>query len=381
MILHLCGDDKFFNNIREIYERNFPNQNEYIVLKGKKHNKYVFDQNIRHIGYLQILLLQYRKYIEKSDIVISHGLDNSRLLILLYAKVRRKIVIWRGFGDDYYKLYLRHIELYDSMTKEIIDKISKRRITLQKIINYNKVCLYIKRLLVNRFDYFYPVIPTEYKLIRNWYPQFRLKYINLGFKRSIDFLINTNISDKKYILLGNSAAYENNHMDIFEIIEKLDLGNFKILMPISYPSNKEYEKYKARLKDISKEKKSNIEYLENFMPIDEYSKILEGCISAIMGHHRQQAAGNIYMLLFHGARIFLYEDNPLYHYLKDNLIGINTIEELKSDPVLIKTELKPSEKNINRQFVIDIYNGYKNDFELLNELNNRTKNEKNSYIH
>ncbi len=83
MILHLCGDDKFFNNIREIYERNFPNENEYIVLKGKKHNKYVFDQNIRHIGYLQILLLQYRKYIEKSDIVISHGLDNSRLLILL----------------------------------------------------------------------------------------------------------------------------------------------------------------------------------------------------------------------------------------------------------------------------------------------------------
>jgi hypothetical protein len=90
-----------------------------------------------------------------------------------------------------------------------------------------------------------------------------------------------------------------------------------------------------------------------------------------MGHHRQQAAGNVYSLLFYGARVFLYEDNPLYQYLKENCVYVSTIEELKHNTALLTIGLSSYEKKANMQFVVRQYNGSKNDFELMNRLNKK----------
>ncbi len=372
MILHLCGDDKFFNNIKKAYDNNFSSENEYIVISGKKHNKYIFDQNVPYLNYIQMILLRFKKYIDRSDVVISHGLDNSRLLILLYAKIKGKIAVWHGFGAEYYGIYLNHIDLYDEKTKYIIRKINKydKTMILLKYIKYDAILRYLKKLAIDKIDYFYPVIPNEYKMIKARYPGFKPKYIDLGFKKYIDFGDNA-ITQKKYILLGNSATYENNHIDIIEIIKNSDLNSYRIIVPLSYPRSYRNNEYKKYLKKTIKLNKCHIEYLEDFLQIDEYRNILRKCISAIMGHHRQQAAGNVYSLLFYGARVFLYEDNPLYQYLKENCVYVSTIEELKHNTALLTIGLSSYEKKANMQFVVRQYNGSKNDFELMNRLNKK----------
>ena len=85
----------------------------------------------------------------------------------------------------------------------------------------------------------------------------------------------------------------------------------------------------------------------DFMAIDDYVALLKQCGFAIMNHKRQKAVGNIVIMLYLGARVFLREENPAYQMLKNDGVMLNTITELEQQPGLLKTPLSETEIQTN----------------------------------
>ena len=126
------------------------------------------------------------------------------------------------------------------------------------------------------------------------------------------FMENKDIFIKgKNIFIGNSATFENNHLEIFELLKKIDLKERKIIVMLSY-GNGLYAK--EIIKVGEKYFGDKFYAVTDFMPIKKYNKIFSSCSIFIFNHLRQQALGNINLALFMGGRVFLREDNPIYTY-------------------------------------------------------------------
>jgi hypothetical protein len=112
-------------------------------------------------------------------------------------------------------------------------------------------------------------------------------------------------------------------LEAFEILEKFDLKNFKIITPLSYGS----KEYADKIVELGKNKFGNRFYpLMEYKTIEEYQKILQGCGIVFMNHSRTQATGNILTALFLGAKVFMSEKTTMFHYLKRIKCHVFSIE-------------------------------------------------------
>ncbi len=157
-----------------------------------------------------------------------------------------------------------------------------------------------------------PVMPGDFELLQAKYSVsaelHHLNYVNPSLENS------NSIANGAYILLGNSATFTNNHLEAIDILSSLELGNKKILIPLSY-GEKEY----ARIIEKAATEKlgvKNVEILNNFLPPEEYQAKLEQCEIVIMNHIRQQAVGNIVQALALGAHVYLQKKSTVFSYLK-----------------------------------------------------------------
>jgi hypothetical protein len=91
------------------------------------------------------------------------------------------------------------------------------------------------------------------------------------------------------------------------------------------------------------------------MPIQDYVATIKQCGYVIMNHKRQQAVGNIVIMLYLGARVFLREENPTFPFLKDLGVVISSVQELEKDISLLHTPLSIEEKERNKRLVSDYW--------------------------
>ena len=92
--------------------------------------------------------------------------------------------------------------------------------------------------------------------------------------------------------------------------------------------------------------------LIDFIPLSEYTKTISSCSVVIMNHLRQEAGGNIIMMLFLGAKIFLNKENPLYQYLVKNGVIIFSMDELNNESIC--NDLTHDQVDINRNVLRNI---------------------------
>ncbi|MEQ9583501.1 MAG: TDP-N-acetylfucosamine:lipid II N-acetylfucosaminyltransferase, partial [Arenibacter sp.] len=171
-----------------------------------------------------------------------------------------------------------------------------------------------------------PVMPGDYHLMNQKYglkaPMFHLNYVNPIFDES---QITLNIGDN--ILLGNSASYSNNHLESIDLLSEMDLGNRHVIIPLSY-GDKKYGEY---INSYAKKKlEDKVICLMEFVPLEDYFKLLESCPIVIMNHLRQQAVGNIVPMLAKGSHVYLQLKSSLYQFLKENGFVVSSIDEVKS---------------------------------------------------
>ena len=70
-----------------------------------------------------------------------------------------------------------------------------------------------------------------------------------------------------------------------------------------------------------------------------------------MNHVRQQAVGNIVIMLYLGAKIFLRQECPTYTYFRDQGAVVFSIQELEKKPELLNQRLDHADMVVNRTIV------------------------------
>ena len=367
MILHLAQDEKFIDMGFGMFEEAAPGQNECMVLTRSLPLKYIKSIPYTAINLREADFKALAKELERYDFVVLHSLDKNIQKILQYVS-KKLTMVWIGFGYDYYDLIVeKQTDLYDPLTTKLFeqhhpstpvqvpfyknDKYFPVRI-LRKIkrrISGTKT----KKEIINNIDYFAPVLNSEYDMVKNNFGKyFSPKFIDWNYVSQEDDIKgfeNMKISSNG-ILIGNSASYENNHLEIMELLKRCNVSNRKIIAPLSYGGGG--TNYRDAIVNKGREVFGvNFFPLVDFIPMVEYTNIISLCSVVIMNHIRQQALGNISIMLYLGATVFLKKENPIYSFFKEDGAVIFSIEELEENPNLIDYRLSLNEIDINREMI------------------------------
>lgn len=377
-IIHIFDDDKFVDSTTKLMESVYPNKSKYFVIQSSNEP---FNYVTSEIAESVFLITEkdeekFAKYINDSEIevVFFHALNpkKQRLTNLINDKI---VKVWFVWGYDLYynwpllknKVFQNETKKYFNIKVGLKNKIITNSFTFFlfkhqaffKLILPNKVIDIINKSFnttfyktVKKIDIVVPVIPNEYKLIKKMNINPTLAPFNYVCLE--DIIMSNNyetISKSRNILVGNSGDPSNNHLDVFKKIRKYNLKDRKIIVPLSYGGSKDYVEY---IIQMGKEYfKSNFVPLVNFLPLEEYNKLISGCGFIIFNHNRQQAVGNIIAFGFLGAKIFLNEKSLVYKYY--NSLGIKVYGMSKLNEKGLETNLNSNAVEVNRNLYFEIY--------------------------
>lgn len=351
-ILHLANDEKFIDQAIKSFERVAPGAND-LYIYSRKPLRFVRSP-AKICSIVDIVTGKISKGLSGHDVVIIHSLDPVWYKTIL--KLPKDIpVVWLGWGYDYYDIIygsrermflpLTSMELQKKLPQGGFRKIIKSLI--RKALFPTK-----KSKIIRRLNFFSPVLPAEYGMVNDKYssgafPEYALwNYGNLE-EDLVKGFADAQVTGSS-ILVGNSASPENNHIDSFFLLLSLGVDDRKIVAPLSYGD--------AQYKDLILVKGRELldvrfEPLIDFMPISEYVRVLESCGFVVMNHIRQQAVGNIVIMLYLGAKVFLRKECPTYAYFLDQGAVIFSIQDLEKNPDLLKERLDHKSMEINRKIV------------------------------
>ena len=332
--LHIVRDDKFTAPVKNVFEKDDTISSEYIHYCWRKRLRYLDNVPGVHLYHNKkdfIRCLQHNDY----DVLYLHSLHFSVMPFLKYVP-SDKIVIWWAWGGDIYdgqllglKSYV-HIETLKPITRKVINGgISIRRVkNFLTGILFSIPFAYYRRKTLKRIDYFQPVIDVDYVLMKVFTKFNAQEYYPNNWS---NFYTGTETCEKKdpggAILLGNSAAPANNHLDAWEFIRKDITSDRLVILPLSYGAMDYARKVKEKLND----KSHNIRFLDTFVPFEEYSKLIGRCSYAVYGSIRQHAMGNIYNALRNGLKVFLFSDSYIYKYLVQKGFVVFAIDDVDSE--------------------------------------------------
>lgn len=367
-ILHLTSDDKFFDGpIKRFQSDPELDHKAYLTSFGVKQLKYIKSKD-------EITILnskqELQRILEKGDydVVFFYSLPFDRWW-MVEAIPKDKIVIWWEWGFELYGRRggltpLIDIPLYKPLTSKYVS--CRLRTVVIKVLNlirfgykWKKLLAQRKRVL-ERIDYLMPVIPEDYELLRNSYPEFHAKLFHYPLADYKFNYINVQRPKDGGILLGNSSLVTNNHLDIWNSLMQTGVKDRKIIVPLNYG---EFDTASYVSKRIES-KDNEVMILRTFMPQTDYFNLIDGCSYAVFGVIRQQAMGNINRCIRDGIKIFLYKDSVVYKSLIKSGFRVFAIEDM--DLETLSTPLTEEDNKHNHQIFaaqvmekINIYNSAK----------------------
>lgn len=289
------------------------------------------------------------------DLVVIHGLNISKAEVLLRLDNLPKVV-WFMWGADAFCLGNFYNKFLLPRAKRLRVKLAFREkvsFGLKTIIKTIKPSLIDRenhyKKIINAFskiDCIVPVVPGDYDLLKAAYnieaPVWHLNYVNPLFDHEITYN-----SSQNNILIGNSASFTSNHLDVINTIGDLELGQRKVIIPLNY-GNSSYGDYIEAYANYKLPGK--VECLRDYLPFEEYQKKLSTCGIIIMNHLRQQAMGNIVQGLMNGSHIYLNPKSSAYQYLKGENFIVSDIGQLDH-----LRNLVGQEQDFNREKCLTVF--------------------------
>lgn len=352
MNIHLVQDEKFINGSIETFNYYYAAQNVYFVDVDENNRKLVKESDdvyfipFQHKTKIKKIISSFYKtdgvinlfihYMSRKAANLAIELKDNQLVDYLY---------WIFYGADLYS-YLALEQNYKLYDYNVSGRECFLKDILKRIIGYNNYLLKIARILNyfcfwNYYDYllFCEFIPTKAK--------FKLFYYTDIEKIALVDLVNkpTHLN----VLVNHSASYTGNHLTIlfklFKIDSKKEIAN--IVLPLSYGAIKHKNLIIDKANSLFADRTC---ILDSFLPPQDYFNKINMCQVAIMGHRRQEAAGNISYFLLNGVKVFLREDNNLLKYYKNMGCHIYSFEK----DLNTLTDLSPltmKQKNANRNIL------------------------------
>jgi hypothetical protein len=337
-IIHIASDEKFINSAYSQFEEVYRGENLFYIIVDN------IDKPLIHVNLMadMVLISCSTRKIEElpqlftdAKVICFHGMGSNNSTVILNTPSKYKKV-WFLWGFEIYNNPLifrittitgaKTFDLYyvgstsNRLLKILKTKYRKLNIAISAVLNPNN------RKMVSALkcaDYCAVLYKEEFNIVRRKLGN-SIDYINFSYYPVEKMLLNVNIYvNADNILLGNSASFTNNHIEIFEILKNFDLKKKQIVTPLSYGS----EKYQQQILAVGQKLfNENFEPMVDFIPKGEYFKVLQKCGIVIMNHYRQQAVGNVMMMLWMGAKVFLDERNSVFHYLKRINISVFSIQ-------------------------------------------------------
>ncbi|ENK5207039.1 TDP-N-acetylfucosamine:lipid II N-acetylfucosaminyltransferase [Klebsiella aerogenes] len=354
-ILHLCTDEKFIDRAINIFELAYPKQNFLCVYDKGLPVTHIKKDIDFYVGKRESFLGVDFRDVEAFDIVVVHSLAN--VWFRTIEKLSGKLpIVWLGWGYDYYDLMGGERKWLLQETFTLNRKITKNRNLKQRIKNLILYPNFRRNRIIGKINYFSPVIPGEYDLIkknRKWkrFPEQVDWNYGAAEKDLSSYVsdINDISSIGENILIGNSATSTNNHLEIFNILSKINFQERKLIVPLNYGNRVYGQKINVIAYDLLGE---SVDALIDFMPLEEYMRKISSCGFVIMNHIRQQGVGNIISMIYFGAKVFLRLENPTFSFLKEKGIKLYSVQELENEPSLLSSHLEKKDV-VNNRLIID----------------------------
>lgn len=302
--------------------------------KSRNDNNLVFFQNSK------TAINEIVSHCNNSDIVILYDLDTLKSRIA--NKIRKEIVvIWRFFG---YELYSKMPQFaLSKLTVQALRNNDVKAVIHKKFSNIHRKIFkefnekFIEQRLfkkaIKRTNYFFGLMESEYQLLKSAWPilpQFLQHPYDMKFNE-----LQTDETEKNFVIVGNSRSVYNNHLEILEIIKAADgKGNHTFLVPFNYGGE---NRYTALVKSEAGKLKQ-VKLLEDFLPLEDYRKFFDKAVAFVLNGERQMAMGNIFESLEKNLKIYLNGNGMIASFLKDEGFKIFTISDFADD--LNKNNLK-----------------------------------------
>ncbi|MDR0981652.1 MAG: TDP-N-acetylfucosamine:lipid II N-acetylfucosaminyltransferase [Culturomica sp.] len=349
---HICVDEKFIDIAIDMFSQISEFASSFYCL----HKNQAPIQYIKQADKL-IVVRSERELIHlinaDCDIVFLHGLHLKPYYISFFApKVK---IVWLSWGYDLYsdnsvcftQRMPLHINMYAPLTRKYVYK--NKMHVVKKIIKKLFLTYFYNRML-RRVNYMSTVLPVEYDLIKLFNKNIKIKYFPFCYLSKDDVMGQVSGSN---ILLGNSATIANNHIDVIKQLEDIELKDRTVVLPLSYGSLS-YRDFLLKNYLLSNSE-VNFQPITDFIQFRAYCDLLNSCGYAIFGHKRQQAVGNVNLMLRKGAKVFLYQDSIVYQQLLRDGYKVFTIEHDLNEKEL-SSLLPESEQKRNQQIFEKKYN-------------------------
>ncbi len=294
----------------------------------------------------------FESFVDNAKVIFVHFLNERNAKIINRLKSKKKI-IWFCWGADLYylggfenqfllkktrlvrfKIGLKSYKGFKDLLKSILGRFSD-------YIPPNKHVL----KAFNKIDLIIPVVQQDYEMLLKNYNvkagSFNINYLNNVFFQKPEVQEGL---PRKNIMLGNSASFSNNHVELIDHLSRFDLKDRKVFIPLSY-GNRNYAEYVQEYAKKHLGKPATI--LNNYLPFEQYIQILNSCESVIMNHCRQQALGNIILALWFESNVFLNSKSGLYDHLIEKGFHI-----LKTENYAPKTSINKAEKKENKELLL-----------------------------
>lgn len=365
--LHFATDDKFIPLIKGLFEEAFPGGNRFRLLDVKNSGHAFVRQDettqIVREGYFSSSDLE--KDLEDVDCLIMHS------MLPPFANALPKVpeavlVMWSGWGFDYSHIieeslgelvFEKTLQLKNiARAKALFSADGIRRIWIRRKVIFGKKTKLqgvskVKDALdsaMKRLDVF-SVMPGEVEILKKSRANLRARHHMIQYYTTEDVLSagESEITGVD-ILAGNSATPENNHVELFESLKKLDLEERRVIVPLSYGDQYYAEEVCRKGRKILG---SSFCPLVEFMNLEEYSRIVASCSWVVMNHRRQQALGNISAALYKGAAVFLRDESPIFTFYRDMGAQIFSAQHIGEPSSLRTLRLSSEHVQLNREIV------------------------------
>ncbi len=360
-IIHLATDDKFIDSANYQFDKIYPDRNIFKILVNDNRSQLKYINNLKGVEIVNIrnlVLETFIKEISCSKLIVLHSITPFTTEVIRQCNSNVKF-LWLLWGSEIYNEPSEPLgNIFGPKTRRVF----KIRTTSNFFINKAK---YIYHLVRFKRDYF-----AKLRAIK------KIQYLGALHLEDFDLMQSRKIlkSDARYIkysyypieyifkdienvtvtnqniLIGNSAYPSNNHLEIFEILGKMNIQGRRIIAPLNYGDRE----YMDHIVTVGAEKfGESFEPITEFLHIEDYYAKIKQCGVVIMNNYRQQAVGNILAMIWMGAKVFLDEKNTIYHYLKRLGVIVYSInKELTLSNDGIFDPLKNEEIEYNRKILV-----------------------------
>jgi len=342
MYLHLLYDKKFAKSQIGVFEKYYPGQSLYVFTRGADATG-LEQYNIMFFSCWSIESLNSikKRCWEKIEAILVYNATDIHCVIALYVKRSFQCrVYWMFFGSDLYdNLYYRYnFPLIDNERKTVKKNIKDKL----KLVKHWPLF----RKFAAKVDYFCFWNVYDYELLTKYVntpAKFKFYTHGLGLTLDHDFTDYKTYNTECLVQINHSASWDGNHLTLLKRLAEIDSERkAKLLLPLSYGS-------KSVVNDVERfvaEEKLNAQLLKDFLPRDDYFKVIDNVTTAIYGQHRQEGGGNLVQAFQSGAKVFLREDCNLLQLYRDWGLKVYSFEkDLKSLDDLITPLSREDQEN------------------------------------